>query len=243
MSLESLANKLGGDDEPQKPKTVIEAIGGRVGNLQAMLQAIKSAPKGKAAEVLQRLFGIGAEEAEGIVRLMVPEDKVSQNAADGSLRNLLADRAQENGIEKQARAQGMSRAMSKVIKKAASIADRMTEEDRDAGMQVLRDALVATTPYFNLETKLVEERIDLKTRLAALTLQLAYDEGLPVQRVLTGRVDAESAEETLARLRESPEAMRAIRGLKAAGVNIAIEGQVIEVEATVLTVENEEPEG
>jgi hypothetical protein len=237
MSLKSLHEKL---NATSKGKSVADALGGKVGNLQAMLLTIRQAPAGKESLTLQTIFGIDPALADEVVSLLVQRRERSENCEGDSLRKHLTEKGHEKGIERPARGQGPSRALSKVIKKAASIADRMTEGDREDGMEVLRAALHATTPYFNMETKRTEERIDLKTRLAALMLMLSYDEGLPVQRVMMAKVEVETADETLARLRESPEALRAIAGLRAAGVTLKIGEEIIDVESEVLQVAKRE---
>ena len=52
-------------------------------------------------------------------------------------------------------------------------------------MRVLREAKVATHRIFDPATKQLIEVPDHKTRLAAITLELAYTEGRPVERQLT----------------------------------------------------------
>jgi hypothetical protein len=72
-----------------------------------------------------------------------------------------------------------------VIKKAISISELLTERDQAASVRVLREAKAATHRIFDPITKQLIEVPDHKTRLAAITLELAYTEGRPVEKVLT----------------------------------------------------------
>lgn len=122
-------------------------------------------------------------------------------------------------------------AVRKVVKKSARLADRITEEDRDKSMEVIREALGATNRIYNREKGAVDIYPDCKTRLAAATLLLAYDEGLPVKRsvVLTG--DFKSADELIAGLKDSPEAQRMLKALSWQGVQLVHDGEVIDLPA------------
>ena len=81
--------------------------------------------------------------------------------------------------------------LAKVIKKAISISHLITEEDQAASLRVLREAKRATHRIFDPATKRLIEVPDHKTRLAAITLELAYTEGRPVERQiqLSGQFD------------------------------------------------------
>ena len=149
-----------------------------------------------------------------------------------TLRTLAAENPEE-AAKRRLRARAESAAVAKVMKKASILADFITEQDREKSMQVVREAKNAMMHVYDQATKCLVERPDHKTRLAAVALERGYDEGLPVERVLQGQVEMESMDVTLARLRGSPEAMKVIAGMKAAGVKLTIEGEVIDVDATV----------
>jgi hypothetical protein len=87
--------------------------------------------------------------------------------------------------------------LAKVIKKAASIAELLTEHDQEENLRVIREAKRATYRVFNLETKKMEEVPDHKTRLAAVVLDLAYREGKPVERQISVIGSAEDFVEVL----------------------------------------------
>ena len=125
-------------------------------------------------------------------------------------------------------------AVKRVVRQAARIADMITDEDRVKAKQVITEALGATSWRAACKGEVggrgVQEP-DYKTRLAAATLQLAYDEGLPVKRsvVLTGNFA--NAEELAQALRSSPEAEKALKTLAGLGIAIENEGEIIEMEA------------
>jgi hypothetical protein len=123
--------------------------------------------------------------------------------------------------------------IKKIQKKAAQLADLMTEQDLIDDLRVCRDAKNAKFGVFNRNTGVMEFFEDHKTRLAATQFSRAYAEGLPVARQIQIRAEFESMDDTLERLKNSPEAMAAIAGLKKAGLELAIEGEVIEVESDV----------
>lgn len=124
-------------------------------------------------------------------------------------------------------------AVRKIIRKASILADFITEEDRLESMETVRRAKRAKTRIFNVGTKKFEEFDDCKTQLAAVTLERAYDEGLPVARAINMNTQFESADDTLARLKASPAAMRAIAGLREAGVQLAIGDEIVDIESDV----------
>lgn len=149
-----------------------------------------------------------------------------------TLRTLAAVNPEE-ATKRRSRARAQSAAAAKVIKKAAVLADLITDEDIEECAKALREAMQATRPYFNFETKQVERLPDHNARLTAVALILAYTEGLPVQRVRQDHVHQETTEEIMARFRQSPAAMAALLAGQKVGVKWAIDGQVIDVEASV----------
>jgi hypothetical protein len=104
---------------------------------------------------------------------------------------------------------------------------------REKGQRELREAKNACTRSYDLETKEFTEYPDHKTRLAAATLSRAYDEGTPVQRQVIVAKTFRSAEETVSKLRQSPELIQALKSLTEAGVELEVDGQVIDIEADV----------
>jgi hypothetical protein len=87
--------------------------------------------------------------------------------------------------------------LAKVIKEAISISQLLTERDQAANVRVLREAKAATHRVFDPATKQLLEVPDHKTRLAAITLELAYTEGRPVERQLSLNADADDFEKVL----------------------------------------------
>jgi hypothetical protein len=64
-------------------------------------------------------------------------------------------------------------------------------------VRVLREAKSATHRIFDPATKQLIEVPDHKTRLAAITLELAYTEGRPVERQVSINADAADFEKAL----------------------------------------------
>jgi hypothetical protein len=94
--------------------------------------------------------------------------------------------------------------LAKVIKKAISISERLTERDQAASVRVLREAKAATHRVFDPATKQLIEVPDHKTRLAAITLELAYTEGRPVERQMSVSGKFEDLADMQKRLENSP---------------------------------------
>lgn len=118
-----------------------------------------------------------------------------------------------------------SAALKKIQKTAARLADLTTDEDIDTCLRVIRQAMNATHRIFDPEHRRMIEVPDHKTRLAAATILLAYDEGLPIKRTVALTGDFQSADQLIDRLRGSPEALRAIMG---AGVQIEADGRTVD---------------
>jgi hypothetical protein len=121
--------------------------------------------------------------------------------------------------------------VAKVIRKAAQLADLITDEDRAENMRVLREAKNAIHHVYDKDSESLVEKPDHKTRLAAATLQLAYDEGLPVQRQVVLTKQFESAAEIMSTVKQSPELLKAVLALQAQGIQVESAGQVIDIEA------------
>ena len=120
-------------------------------------------------------------------------------------------------------------AVRKVIKAAARIADFITDDDRAENAKVIRDAKGANHRYYDMKSKEWTVTPDHKTRLAAVALELAYDEGLPVQRSVAMAGSFKDASELLATLNESPAAREALKLLSNMGIQVEDEGSIIEL--------------
>ena len=93
--------------------------------------------------------------------------------------------------------------LAKVIKKAITISELLTERDQAASVRVLREAKAATHRVFDPATKQLIEVPDHKTRLAAITLELAYTEGRPLERQISVSGDVEDFAAMIERFRDS----------------------------------------
>jgi hypothetical protein len=98
--------------------------------------------------------------------------------------------------------------LSKIIKKAASITQLLTEHDQQQNLRVIRDAKKATHRIYDGEQKRLIEVPDHKTRLAAVALDLAYREGKPVEKSMTLHADAKDFPAMLAELAASSPAFQ-----------------------------------
>jgi len=140
--------------------------------------------------------------------------------------------ALERSMRKLDKAIKKESAVAKVVKRSARLADMITDEDRVKAKKVITEAMEATCWRAAEEGsgKKCTVEPDYKTRLAAATLQLAYDEGLPVKRsiVLTG--DFKSAEDLASELKDSPEALRVFRKLNEQGIQVVHDGEVIDLQ-------------
>ena len=135
-----------------------------------------------------------------------------------------------------ARAQGKLSALvkkdptfRKVIKAAARFADLLNDEDMEENLRVIREAKKATHRFYDIASKTWTYTPDHKTRLAAVALQLAYDEGLPVQRSVAVTGSFKDAGELLATLNESPAAREALKILSNLGIKVENDGEIIEL--------------
>lgn len=100
--------------------------------------------------------------------------------------------------------------LAKVIKKAISISELLTERDQAASLRVLREAKAATHRVYDPATKQLIEVPDHKTRLAAVTLELAYTEGRPIERQISVSGDVDDFAAMLEKARNSPAALAAL---------------------------------
>lgn len=124
-------------------------------------------------------------------------------------------------------------AVRKIVRKAAILADLITEEDLEADARVIRDATNAMLHVYDGVTKTLIEKPDHKTRLAATTLRRAYHEGKPVERQAIIVQKFESMDETRERIANSPELLKIIGNLQKAGVTVKAGGEIIEADALI----------
>lgn len=94
--------------------------------------------------------------------------------------------------------------LSKIIKKAASITELLTEHDQQENLRVIREAKKATHRIYDGEQKRLIEAPDHKMRLAAVALDLAYREGKPVERSVGVHADAKDFPKMVQLLSSSP---------------------------------------
>jgi hypothetical protein len=105
---------------------------------------------------------------------------------------------------KRARKEHWPTSLAKVIKKALSISELLTERDQADSVRVLRQAKAATHRVFDPATKQLIEVRDHKTRLAAVTMELAYTEGRPIERQMSLSGKFEDLAAMQERLKHSP---------------------------------------
>jgi hypothetical protein len=98
--------------------------------------------------------------------------------------------------------------LTKIIKKAASISELLTDDDQEENLRVIREAKRAVHRVYDTQLKRLVEVPDYKTRLAATTLDLAYREGKPIERSMEVSGSYKELSEVLAELERSPEARR-----------------------------------
>lgn len=99
-----------------------------------------------------------------------------------------------------------------MIKKAITISELITGEDQADSLRVLRDAKDATHRIFDPVTKQLIEVPDHKTRLAAITLELAYTEGRPVERQVQIRGEFEDLQALRERVLSLPCFQKTVEG-------------------------------
>ena len=131
----------------------------------------------------------------------------------------------DKAVHKLAKAMKEEPAIRRVVRAAARLADFITPEDREENARVIRNAKRATMRIFCRDAQRLLEVPDHKTRLAATTLELAYDEGTPVKRSVEIKAEFESADVLIERLRSSPEAMRMMRVYSEKGIPIQHQGE------------------
>jgi hypothetical protein len=138
---------------------------------------------------VRTLARMRVRESEGL-KLMPEDISNTRSATDepGKTSDYVKDkikRSKKGRPLARARKEHWPTSLAKVIKKAMSISERLTERDQAASVRVLREAKAATHRVFDPATKQLIEVPDHKTRLAAVTLELAYTEGRPIERQMS----------------------------------------------------------
>jgi colicin import membrane protein len=90
----------------------------------------------------------------------------------------------------------------------ATLASQISSIDRKENMRVIREAKHAVLWYWDKKLERHVQKVDHKMRMAAVALQLAYDEGTPVQRQALAITPFRSAQELIDAMSSSPEAQR-----------------------------------
>ena len=169
----------------------------------------------------------------------IPSKPGLAHASDGPEPN---SEAIERSTQKMVMAIKAEPLVRKVVKKAARLADMITDDDRIKAKKAIVDAMDATNRNYDKDLGRFDIYPDHKTRLAAAALQLAYDEGTPVKRSITITSDFRSADEILSTLQKSPEASRAVQALAGLGLNLETEGEMINTIPETVNIEPEATE-
>ena len=119
----------------------------------------------------------------------------------------------ESGASRARKEPKISVALTKIVKKAAQIADLMDGADVAADLKVLRQAKKATHHIYDTKKKKLVKVPDHKTRLAATTLSRAYHEGRPIERSMVAIGDFKDLRDELNEMKASPEALRLLQAL------------------------------
>jgi hypothetical protein len=122
----------------------------------------------------------------------------------GFVKKKISENSKKGGPVARARKEQLPPFLAKVIKKAISISELLTERDQADSLRVLREAKAATHRVFDPATKQLIEVPDHKTRLAAITLELAYSEGRPIERQMNLSGKFEDLAALQERLKHSP---------------------------------------
>jgi hypothetical protein len=127
------------------------------------------------------------------------------------VKKKISEKSKKAGQVARARKEHWPTSLAKVIKKAITISESLTEQDQADNVRVLREAKMATHRIFDPATKQLIEVPDHKTRLAAITLELAYTEGRPVERQVQLSGDFEDLQSLLDAMKHSPAAQESLR--------------------------------
>lgn len=150
----------------------------------------------------------------------------SLNAKFGKKKGFVVGQMRKHGPSTRARVQepapgyGKPVKIPKVIK---SLLDSITDDDIDRVAKAWREALEATTEYYDIKKKKMVVRPDHNTRMKAGQLIAAYREGLPVQRQLTLAGKFKDLTEMLAQLNGSPQGQQLLAELPAIDVESSVQ--------------------
>jgi hypothetical protein len=122
--------------------------------------------------------------------------------------------------EKLARLRREEPALRPVLRTAVRLADLIEASDIAQAKRVISDAMTATHRVYNPISRSFDHVPDHRSRIAAVTLQLAYHEGLPVKREVSVTANFEPLDSVLERLKESPEARRMLSSM---GMNLDVQ--------------------
>jgi hypothetical protein len=144
-----------------------------------------------------------------------PEDEPNmlEKATPGYVKNEIKAHKSRKRASPASRARKEARGcLAKIIRKAASISELLTEHDQRQNLRVIRDAKKATHRIWDGEQKKLIEVPDHKTRLAAVALDLAYREGRPRERSesLVLHADLDDFQAMIDLVKSSPGAMKSI---------------------------------
>lgn len=106
--------------------------------------------------------------------------------------------------------------LTKIVKKAASIAELLTADDQLFNVRLLRRLKRATNKMWDPESKTLIDVDDNRTQLAALLVELQYTEGKPIERALVATGSFEDLGEMLRKMQSSPAASRSLPAIEAA---------------------------
>jgi len=103
--------------------------------------------------------------------------------------------------------------LTKIVKKAASIAELLTADDQKFNIRLLRKLKRATNKMWDPESKTLIDVDDNRTQLAALLVELQYTEGKPIERSVSATVNIRDLADDLRDLQQSPETLRMLQSL------------------------------
>jgi hypothetical protein len=100
-----------------------------------------------------------------------------------------------------------------LIGRAKKLIDLLKPEYLDRAVQVWVDGLKATKDVYDARAKEWTTQPDWKERREAANMIVAYFEGRPIERQMVMKGSFRDLNDTLARMKQSPEAMRVLQEL------------------------------
>jgi hypothetical protein len=141
-------------------------------------------------------------------QMQVPAGELEKGTSDYVKNKIKAHKSHKRASQSSRARKEITAKLAKIIKKAALIGELLTENDQAENLRVIREAKQACHVYI---TKKGEIKVpDHKTQLAAVTLDLAYREGKPVERAEVLHGDAKDFPTLLKKLQQS-EAYKALQ--------------------------------